>query len=69
MKSAGNKIGDEGARVLGGALKTNTTLKFLDLGCDQQGRKEAQRESMESTRAGGVTGQGTRLVLKERVHR
>ena len=31
-----NKIGAEGARVLGDALKTNTTLTELDLGGEQQ---------------------------------
>ena len=64
---AGNKIGEEGARALGGALKTNTTLAKLDLWREQQDHKEAQQESKASTMTRGVTGQETRLVMKERV--
>ena len=34
-QQAGNKIGDEGARALSEALKTNTALQSLELGCEQ----------------------------------
>ena len=44
-----NEIGDEGARGLGDALKTNTTLTKLELGCEQQDHKETQQESKAST--------------------
>ena len=37
---AGNEIGDEGARALGDALKTNTTLTELHLNSEQQNHKE-----------------------------
>ena len=37
-------MGVEGARGLGEALKTNTTLTILDLGSEQQDHKEAQQE-------------------------
>ena len=53
---AGNRIGDEGARALGDALKTNTTLTVLDLHGGQQDHKETQRESKATTMARGVTG-------------
>ena len=33
---ADNEIGLEGAGALGDALKTNTTLSELDLGCERQ---------------------------------
>ena len=32
---AGNKIGDEGARMISEALKINSTLTNLDLNCDE----------------------------------
>ena len=63
---ADNYIGDEGARGLGEALKTNTTLTILDLGSEQQDHKEAQQEQGKHNGM-GVTGQSTRFVLKERV--
>ena len=44
-----NGIGDEGARGLGDALKTNTTLTQLWLGSEQQDRKETQQENKAST--------------------
>ena len=31
-----NKIGDEGARLMSEALRTNTTLTTLDLRCEQE---------------------------------
>ena len=62
-----NRVGDEGARGLGDALKTNTTLTTLNLQGEQQDRKETQQESSASTMARGVTGQTTELVLEERV--
>ena len=62
-----NEIGDEGARALGDALKTNTTLTVLELNGEQQDHKETQRESKASTMARGVTGQATGLVMEERV--
>ena len=65
---AGNRIGDEGARGLADALKTNTTLTKLELCGEQQDHKETQQESKASTMARGVTGQATRLGMKERVH-
>ena len=37
---AANEIGDEGARALGDALKTNTTLTELHLRCVQQGARK-----------------------------
>ena len=39
---ADNEIGGEGARVLGDALKTNTTLTQMDLSGVQQDHKETQ---------------------------
>ena len=39
---AGNEIGDGGARGLGDALKTNTTLTMLGLQSEQQDHKETQ---------------------------
>ena len=63
-----NRIGAEGARGLGDALKTNTTLTKLKLTGGQQDHKETQQESKESTMARGVTGQATVLVMKEHVH-
>ena len=41
---AGNKIGVGGARGLGDALKTNTTLTVLWLSCEHQDHKETTRE-------------------------
>ena len=34
IKSTGNKIGDTGATSLSRALKSNTTLSQLNLGCE-----------------------------------
>ena len=65
---AGNRIGVEGARALGDALKKNTTLTKLWLNGKQQDHNEAQQESKASTMACGVAGQATGLVMKERVH-
>ena len=56
---AGNRIGDEGARVLGDALKTNTTLTQLELNSEQQDHKETLKESKASTMACEVAGQPT----------
>ena len=52
----GNRIGVEGARVLGDALKTNTALTQLWLGGEQQDRKETTREQGNHTMARKVTG-------------
>ena len=62
-----NWICGEGARGLGDALKTNTTLTELHLWCEQQDHKKTQQESKASTMAHGVTEQATGLVSKERV--
>ena len=35
----GNEIGDEGAKALGEALKLNSTLKTLNLKCDNEKEK------------------------------
>ena len=35
IKWTDNDIGDEGARMISEALKTNTTLTTLHLGCDE----------------------------------
>ena len=56
MNWAANEIGAEGARGLGDALKTNTTLTVLKLEREQQDHKETQQESKASTAARGVTG-------------
>ena len=39
-QQAGNEIGDEGARELSEALKTNTTLQSLNLECEQESIKD-----------------------------
>ena len=39
-EQAGNDIGDEGARALSDALKTNTTLQSLDLSGEQEGSQK-----------------------------
>ena len=39
-QQAGNEIGAEGARALSEALKTNTTLQSLNLGCEQEESEE-----------------------------
>ena len=44
-----NEIGVGGARALGDALKTNTTLTQLDLNSEQQDHKEAQRGKYNGT--------------------
>ena len=56
---AGNGISVEGARGLGDALKTNTTLTVLWLGGEQQDHNETQQESKASTMTRGVAGQTT----------
>ena len=38
-QQAGNDIGEEGARALSDALKTNTSLQSLNLRCEQEVRK------------------------------
>ena len=66
---ADNEIGDEGARVLGDALKTNTTLTELNLSGVQQDHKQTQQESKAGKHNGMWCGwQATGLALKERVH-
>ena len=40
QQQAGNEIGAEGARALSEALKTNTTLQSLNLGCEQEESEE-----------------------------
>ena len=59
---ADNKTGVGGARALGDALKTNTTLTQLNLACEQPDHKETQQESKASTMARGLFGQSTRLA-------
>ena len=44
---AGNGIGVEGARALGDALKTNTTLTQLDLECERQTQRTRQAQGQE----------------------
>ena len=39
-QQAGNNIDDEGARALSEALKKNTTLQSLNLGCEQEESEE-----------------------------
>ena len=46
---ADNKIGVEGARALGDALKTNTTLTQLSLHGEQQDHKETQQGKHNGT--------------------
>ena len=41
-----NRIGDEGAKSMSEALKTNTTLTSLDLGREEEERKREKREMM-----------------------
>ena len=62
-----NEIGVEGARGLGDALKTDTTLTKLDLGSEQtdQGNTAREQGKHNVTRSAG---QGMRLVLKEPVY-
>ena len=55
MRLAGNGIGDEEARALGEALKTNTTLTKLSLGGSQKTTRK-YNESKASTTAPGVVG-------------
>ena len=38
-QQTGNNIGDEGARLLSEALKTNTTLTTLNLGREQEDKE------------------------------
>ena len=47
---ADNKIGDEGARGLFDALKTNTTLTWLNLRGEQHDHKQAQQETRQAQR-------------------
>ena len=51
-----NEIDEEGARGLGDALKTNTTLTELNLWSEQQDHKQTQQESKANTMARGGTG-------------
>ena len=46
-----NKISDEGAKVLAGALQTNTSLEMIDLRCNNIGHKGASflMESFEKS--------------------
>ena len=43
-----NEIGDEGAKSMSEALKSNTTLTSLNLGCEEEER-EREREKREMT--------------------
>ena len=59
VASADNKIGDQGAEALAGALKTNTSLQTLDLSSENGGRGgEGRRE--ERGREGEVGANRTR---------
>ena len=43
-QQTGNEIGDEGARFVSEALKTNTTLTTFDIGGEQEGKTRRQCE-------------------------
>ena len=53
VRLADNRIGAEGARAVGDALKANTTLTELLLGSEQQDHKQTQ-ESEASAMTRGV---------------
>ena len=53
---ADNKIGDEGARGLGDALKTNTTLTKLHLGCEHQEKHRTHNKRPTTTTTKQTTG-------------
>ena len=57
---AGNKIGDEGARGLGDALKTNTTLTVLDLRSEQQEKHRTHNKRPTTTTTKQTTGWETK---------
>ena len=44
MKQIANKIGNEGAKIISKALKSNSTLTILDLECDEERYKENRRD-------------------------
>ena len=41
-----NRIGDEGAKALSEMLKLNTTLKFLNLSCEEERKREITNNEM-----------------------
>ena len=41
-----NGIGDEGAKSMSEAMKSNTTLTSLNLGCEEEEREREKREMM-----------------------
>ena len=46
----GNLIGESGARMISEALKTNTTLRTLDLTCDEKWSKMKWKNNNENKR-------------------
>ena len=60
-----NWIGDEGARALSEALKTNTTLQSLNLWCEQEVRKMVGLQTLPTT---NTNKQATRSEQKEQEH-
>ena len=59
-------IGEEGARELSEALKTNTTLQSLSLSCEQKNvRKMDEVGALPTT---NTNKQAIRLVTKEQEH-
>ena len=42
-----NEIGDEGAKAMSEMLKVNTTLKSLGLWCEDEERKENEKNKRE----------------------
>ena len=44
---AGNEIRNEGAKALSEMLKVNTTLRWLDLGCEEEERRGREKEKRE----------------------
>ena len=57
-QQAGNYIGDGGARALSEALKTNTTLQSLNIGCEQEESEEDELETLPTTNKSSDNGIG-----------
>ena len=54
VASAGNQIGDEGAKALADALKTNVSIKMLDIDSEYGGRRgEGSREGRDGRESSG----------------
>ena len=64
-QQADNEIGDEGARALSDALKTNITLQTLNLSSEQEEKKMDELEALSTT---NTNKQGTGLGQKEQEH-